>query len=249
MVAVEPIPGAPAATTSIGGKQALVIADYHAGIEAALSYERGVELQSQAEARRSQLTNLIDQTGATRLIILGDLMHSIGGPGGAERGEVEVLIESLPEQVSVTLIKGNHDGDIESWVPEVSVTPGNGTVLDDLGLVHGHSWPARAVLEAEVVCVGHEHPCVRLEDTVGGTKVERVWLRGPADREIFGDRHEDLDWQDPEIIVFPAFNQVVGGTWINVDEQDFLAPFLPEALTRGEAFLLDGTRLGDYRQI
>jgi hypothetical protein len=36
---------------------------------------------------------------------------------------------------------------------------------------------------------------------------------------------------------------------VNVAGQDFLAPFLPDALADAEAYLLDGTRLGDYRRV
>ena len=103
---------------------------------------------------------------------------------------------------------------------------------------------------ADVVCVGHEHPTVRLEDAVGGRRIERAWLRGPLSAEAFED-HLDGETADVdgELVVFPAFNDLVGGTWVNVPGQAFLAPFLPEGLADGEAFLLDGTRLGDYRTI
>jgi len=49
--------------------------------------------------------------------------------------------------------------------------------------------------------------------------------------------------------VFPAFNDRSGGTWVNVEGESFLAPFLPEALPAGDAYLLNGTRLGDFRRI
>ncbi len=48
----------------------------------------------------------------------------------------------------------------------------------------------------------------------------------------------------PDIVVFPAFNDTSGGTWVNVPGQGFLSPFLPGGLADGEAYLLDGTRLG-----
>jgi len=52
-------------------------------------------------------------------------------------------------------------------------------------------------------------------------------------------------------VVFPAFNGRSGGTWVNVEGQGFLAPFLPAALVgdRTDAYLLDGTRLGPYRSV
>jgi putative SbcD/Mre11-related phosphoesterase len=245
MVSVDPVPNSPAAVAETGEERVLVLADFHAGLEDALRYERGVHVESGAPDRRDRLLSLVDATRPDRLVVLGDLMHSIGGPGGAERGEIEVLIESL--SVPVTVVKGNHDGDIESWV-EATVTGGDGCRIGDVGFVHGHTWPASAVLEADVVCMGHEHPCVRLTDEVGGSRVERVWLRGDLSREAFDERFDSLDWRDPGLVVFPAFNDRCGGTWVN-ERQDFLAPFLPAALPSAQAYLLNGTRLGDYRRV
>jgi len=250
MVSVEPVPDEPAAVAEGDGDRALVVADYHAGIERAIAVEHGVEIDSRADRRRERLLSLLDRTDPDRVVFLGDLMHSIGDPGGAERGEIEVLFEHLPA-VPVTLVKGNHDGGIEDWVDGVDVTDSRGVCLGDVGFVHGHTWPAPAVIETEVVCVGHEHPCVRLTDEVGGSRIERVWLRGPLHREPFDQRPgaDDLDWRDPDAIVFPAFNELAGGTWVNLPDQSFLAPFFPEALDGADAYLLDGTRLGDYRTV
>ncbi len=256
MALVEPVSGEPAALADLGEERALVIAEFHAGIEAALRHENGVEVASRAEKRREDVHRLLDESNADRLVILGDFMHSIGGPGGAERGEIEVFLEGL--SVPVTVVKGNHDGDIESIVesarsprtpgsiPDVTVTPGGGCRLGNVGFCHGHGWPTPEVLGARTVCVGHEHPQIRLTDEVGGSRTERVWLRGALDRNAFAD-HAGA-WTDTDLIVFPAFNDLVGGTWVNVG-RDFLCPFLPDGLVDGEAYLLDGTRLGPYDEV
>lgn len=257
MTHVEPVPGEPAAVATVDGERALIVADYHAGIEAALRYERGVQVPSRADTRRETLLYLLELTDPTRLIVLGDLMHSIGDPGGAERGELEVLFESLPPDLAVTLVKGNHDGSIETWLERVDVVPGSGVRLGDVGVCHGHTWPAPDLLAdgVEVVCLGHEHPCVRLEDRVGGSRVERAWLRGTLDHAGFADQpaYESVALETrstlPSVVVFPAFNDLTGGTWVNVPGQSFLAPFLPDGLNCGEAYLLDGTRLGPYQSI
>lgn len=253
MTSIEPVPGEPAAVADPDGERALVVADYHAGIESWLRHEEGVHLDSRAEARRERLLTLVEQLGPDRVVFLGDLAHFYGGPHGAERGEIEVLLESLA--IPSTIVKGNHDGGIETITDDgrfpaaVEVAGTDGIRLDATGFVHGHTWPAPEILEAEVVCVGHEHPFVALEDEVGGRRVEPVWLRGPLDPAPFEGRYDDLDWRDPELVVFPAFNDLVGGTWVNVEDQDFLAPFLPDGLSSADAYLLDGTRLGDFRRV
>ena len=250
---VEPVPGEPAAVADAAGERVLLLADYHAGIEVGLRRE-GVELDSHADERIDHLLALLDRTDPDRLVVLGDLGHALGDPWHQERDELEELLRAVRERVPATLVKGNHDGDVEALVAdlgvEVTVTPTSGARLGELGVAHGHTWPSPEVLAADVVCVGHEHPEVRLEDEVGGRRLERVWLRGTLDPAPFREFHDEPDLDmDGELVVFPAFNELSGGTWINVPGQEFLAPFLPEGLADGEAYLLDGTRLGPYRDV
>jgi putative SbcD/Mre11-related phosphoesterase len=237
---IEPVPDAPAATADLGGERALVVADYHAGIEVALRYD-GVEVDSRADDRRERLLDLVGRTGAERVVVCGDLAHDIGRPAGEERAELAALLEALP--VPLTLVRGNHDGEIDEAV-DIDVTDGEGVLLGEVGFAHGHTWPGEAALSGDTLCVGHEHPAVRIEDSVGGSRVERVWLRGGLDAAAFAGPVEA-----DELVVLPAFNDLSGGTWVNVPGQAFLSPFLPEGLTDGQAYLLDGTRLGAYGSV
>jgi len=248
---VEPVHGHPAATVTAGGQRLLVVADYHAGIEAVLRND-GVAIESRGERRRSQLLSLLAETGADRLIVLGDLSHAIGEPWDAERTELAALFGAV--DVPVTLVKGNHDGVVEPLLselaPDVTVTDPGGTRIGDVGFAHGHTWPGTEVLAAGTLCLGHEHPTVRLEDEVGGRRFERVWLRGALEPGPFRSHYDGrADVAAADLVVFPAFNDLSGGTWINVPGSAFLSPFLPEALPDGEAYLLDGTRLGGYRDL
>lgn len=254
MALVEPVPDAPAAVATLDEERALLIADYHAGIEEGLRYERGVELESNADERRERLLGLLDRAAPDRLVVLGDLVHRIGDPRGIEKEELTAVVDAVTDRVPLTLVPGNHDVGVEDVVGDrIDVLPADGGRIGDVGLAHGHTWPAPTAIAGDVLCVGHEHPTVRLTDEVGGSRVERAWLRGPLREETFADGlgidPGGLAWNDPELIVVPAFNERSGGTWINVAEQSFLAPFLPEGLVDGQAYLLDGTRLGDYRRI
>lgn len=251
MVLVEPIPGEPAAVADADGVRTLVVADYHAGIENALRYEQGVELDSNATERRERVLSMLAESDAEQLLFLGDIAYSVGQAKGVEREEIETLMDELTSRVPVSLVKGNHDGVIEPILgPEVQVHPSEGVRIGDVGFTHGHTWPSREVLAADAICIGHEHPQIRLEDTVGGSRVERVWLRGSLERKPFARYYsDDIEWNDPELVVFPAYNDLSGGTWVNVTGQEFLSPFLPHALPDGEAYLLDGTRLGRYRDV
>jgi putative SbcD/Mre11-related phosphoesterase len=247
---VEPIANTPAATVDTDGQRLLVVADYHAGIETVLKSE-GVELDPGGDHRRERVLGLVDQTAPDKLVVLGDLVHAIGDPWDAERRELETLFDAL--DIPVTVVKGNHDGDIEGFLDslehDVRVTPSSGIRVGKIGFAHGHTWPAERVLSADIVCIGHEHPHVRLEDSVGGHRKERVWLRGPLAADAFEGHTEDVADIDGELVVCPAFNDLSGGTWVNVEGQSFLSPFLPEGLATGDAYLLDGTRLGAYQSV
>ncbi|MFB6104336.1 MAG: metallophosphoesterase [Halobacteriaceae archaeon] len=245
MAAVDPVPDAPAAITHFDDERALVIADYHAGIEAALR-AAGVELASGGSDRRERVLSLLRSTGADRLLVVGDLGHTIGAPDGSELEELETLVDAL--SVPVTLVPGNHDAGLGAAL-DIEVTAADGVRRGDIGFVHGHSWPSAEVLTAPVVCVGHEHPMVRLEDEVGGSHVDRVWLRGALDPTPFGKHGTPVPEDPGELVVIPAFNDRSGGTWVNVEDQEFLAPFLPDALPTGHAYLLDGTDLGPFRNL
>lgn len=250
-MSIEPIPGEPAAVAESDATRLLVIADYHAGIEEGLRRE-GVELASRAAKRRESLQSLVAETAPDRLVVLGDLGHTIGTPSGDERTELEDLLEVLAGRVQTTVVRGNHDGDIEEVLGNtdgVTITPGHGVRIGSLGFAHGHTWPSPDVLAAETLCVGHEHPVVRLEDEVGGGRRERAWLRGGVDPAPFRAFHHDGVSVPDELVVVPAFNDRSGGTWVNVDGQDFLSPFLPDAFEETQAYLLDGTRLGRYRRV
>jgi metallophosphoesterase superfamily enzyme len=243
---VEPVLGEPVAVADCGVERAVVVADYHAGIEVGLRWD-GVEVRSRADERRERLLGLLDDAEPDRVVFLGDLGDGIGEPEGAERKELEALFAAVTDRAAVTVTKGNHDGDVEAVTDgfsAVSIADGTGTRVGDVGFCHGHTWPAEEVLAAPTVCTAHEHPLVALEDEVGGRRTERAWLRGRLDPDGFpaygccGDR----------LVVCPAYNDLSGGTLVNAADA-FLSPFLPEGLADADAYLLDGTRLGPYRAV
>ncbi len=243
---VEPVPGEPAAVADCGTARALVVADYHAGIEVGLRWD-GVEVRSRADERREDLLALVEGTDPDRVVFLGDLGDGIGEPSGAERAELEALFGAVTARAAVTVTKGNHDGDIEAVTDgfeDVAIVDGPGTRIGDVGFCHGHTWPAEEVVAAPTVCTAHEHPLVALEDDVGGRRTERAWLRGRVDPEGF----PEYDRYGDRMVVCPAYNDLSGGTLVNAEDA-FLSPFLPGGLADGEAFLLDGTRLGPYREV
>ena len=238
----------PMALADCGVETALVVADYHAGLEVGLRRD-GVEIRSHADERRERLCRVLASSDADRVVFFGDLGDAIGEPTREEREELNALVEAVTARVSVTAVKGNHDGALEGvlgGIEAVEVIDAPGIRLGDVGFCHGHTWPAPEVVAAPTLCTAHEHPQVRLEDEVGGSRTERVWLRGRLDPRGFAD--QGYEETGERLVVCPAYNDLSGGTYVN-ESDGFLSPYLPEGMANGEAYLLDGTRLGPYRKL
>lgn len=252
---IQPVQGEPAALVTTPTARLVVVADIHAGIESALRYERGVELPSAATSRRRRLLGYCLDTDPDRVVLLGDIGHSIAAPRGAESAELVTLLTVLASRWPVTVTPGNHDGDLSAWLadspaidPEVrsaiTVSAPDGTVIDGVGFLHGHTWPHPSVVAQPLICAAHEHPAIRLFDSVGGSVRSRAWLRATVERTALTD-DGDIDGTT-RLVIFPAFNDRSGSTWLSDDTSEFLSPYLPAVLQQGEvrAYLLDGTDVG-----
>ena len=140
----------------------LLVADAHFG--KAVSFRlRGVPVpQGTTTETLQRLTDALEQTKATRLIFLGDFLHS----AEAHAAPTQRALQHWREQhthLDITLVRGNHDdraGDPPhrlgiNVVDEPLLMPGS---LVPLALCH---YP-QTVLGAYVLA-GHAHPCVTLK--------------------------------------------------------------------------------------
>jgi len=157
------------------GESALLVADYHAGYEAGLRYERGVDVPSRAPGRRERLLALLERTDPDRLVVLGDLMHSIGdraGPNAANsrccRSPLQPISRSPSSRETTTVESkpGSRTATISGrrspWSRRRNRSAISASVTAHLALPERSSRARWSV--------GHEHPCVRLEDEVGGSR-------------------------------------------------------------------------------
>lgn len=218
----------------------LIIADLHIGIEHGLS-KTGVKIPSQIQKMEDRILGLLSSTNSKSLIILGDLKHNIPRSSLQEYREIPELVDELSGRANVTLVKGNHDGNIERIVPGVEVV--KHLEIGDALLTHGHSWPEE--VNFGHVIMGHNHPCIEFEDEFGRRSREAAWIRTRFNEKI-------RDFYDlkmsPEVVIMPAFNDLISGNPFNRGGQkDLLGPFFKKEtidLTDAKAYLLDGTFLG-----
>jgi hypothetical protein len=180
------------------------------------------------------------------LLILGDVKHKIPSVSYREDREIPPFLETLlREYRSLTIIAGNHDGGLSAILPEgVQAVAGRGTKLEDVGVCHGHVWPAREAMSGSKLVMGHIHPSVLLTDTLGSKSNEKCWVRAGFKRKQVLERYPSCP---NELIVVPAFNPLLTGTPVNRASSARLGPVFRNALVDEEGlvvYLLDGSNLG-----
>ena len=254
---VVPIYGTPALVVSIGRERTLVVADLHLGLEGELA-SKGVSLPSQIPKVKERLLELIKRRNPDRLIFLGDVKHNVPIASWQEWRELPGFFEELTKLVRVEVIRGNHDGGLEGMVPKsVVIHSAKGIVLGKrkrIGLMHGHTWPSPELLNTKLLVVAHNHPAVEFRDELGGRTVESIWLRAKLDASKFPKKiREQIKGELPELLVMPAFSELVGGAVVNRGiPKEYIGPMFKAGavkLEKAEVYLLDGTFLDKVRDL
>lgn len=246
------MPGRPVLRLEAPGERPiLVVSDLHLGLGGSERVGLGAPEASARTMARS-LIEASESAGAGRLIIAGDVKHPIVGTPRPLRPVLFDFFGRLLESgLTVEVVLGNHDVGLVRHLPsEVVVHSAQGTVVEGVGVFHGHRWPSNAVLTAERIVAGHLHPGYRLAPTSeDGQGKRRCWVRvafppsaPPPKRPR---RHAPL--RAREMVVLPAYNPVAGTEALNRRRpspgRSFLfARFL--ALGEARAYLFDGTDLG-----
>jgi putative SbcD/Mre11-related phosphoesterase len=233
---------------------ALVISDLHLGIEKEMA-ARGFMLPSYTLRMIERIRKIAEDTGSRRIIVLGDVKHSVGKVEDIDWQIIPSFFETLLDMFSdVVVLPGNHDGNISKLLPrKVRLFPAEGVVIQAggirFGLAHGHAWPTKEAIESGNLIIGHSHFSFEVRDRMGVRSRELVWLS--ADYDIKGlalsaGYKTDVNGKG-KVVVMPQFNRIVGGQPINSEGSTEFGPVLSSRyvdIQNAEIFLLDGTRVG-----
>ena len=242
---LKPIPDEPAVLVN---DTVLAIADTHIGIEVELNLA-GIFLPSQTGKMIQRLRNIVEETKAEKVVILGDVKHYIPATAALERRDLPLFFEALLKMVKeVHIAVGNHDALIRPYVPkEVKFHPPGGFVIDDIGFAHGHEWPFPSVLRSKSLLMGHNHPAVVMIDDLGGRTFRPAWVRYRFRKHVKGRRS-----MPREGLLVPSFNELCGGVAVNDLNTRLLGPLVTEKvanLSTANVHLLDGTYLGHLEDL
>jgi DNA ligase-associated metallophosphoesterase len=144
-------------------ERTLLVSDLHLGKEATFC---GGGIPVPRGATRSTLrgvAGMIAQSGAEKVVILGDLFHARSSLADDVRSNFEGFLSDHPD-VDMTLVCGNHDdstGVLPAQWPMRIVRP-----PWDLGGVTLHHFPGPPSDGASLRIAGHTHPAFRIADRI-----------------------------------------------------------------------------------
>jgi len=256
----------------VEGKERMLLAtDFHLGIEYELA-KMGINIPYQTERFLRDFLALVREHKPDRVILLGDVKHGVPITSFQEKREIPQFFSALLEEVDhVDVARGNHDGNIQHLIPDgVEIHPSRGFLVGEeykVAVAHGHAWPYPRLLSADLIVMGHNHPTVRLNTPLGIRISRRAWVRGRPDTtrlarayldqkniKAEGDpvqafeEHFEVEMGEPQMVILPTFNDLMGGLPVNADApKSLLGPLFRTGIVDVEDFdvyLLDGTFLG-----
>jgi putative SbcD/Mre11-related phosphoesterase len=232
---ITPLPPHSAAMIRTKKVRVMVVADLHIGWEMALS-KRGIHVPTQTPKLLSKLTSFISEYKPEKLIVLGDVKHTVASAEIGEWHDVPDFFNELKRQIrEIHVIRGNHDGNLEPLLPEnIKLWPSTGITLGDIGLFHGNQWPSPTLLKCKTLVMGHVHPVVAFRDPAGFRIIKQVWIKANCNSaqltQVLLQKHkieientsEETLWghykvkpKTSQLFIMPSFNDFLGGRPLN----------------------------------
>ena len=199
-------------------ERTLAISDLHLGYEGALQ-EAGVAIpRRQKGIMLERLERLLRQYEPEKLIVDGDFKHEFSRNLEDEWKDVQDVLDFLYKRTVPVLVRGNHDNYLMQILAKKGLDLHRKYELGGFTFVHGHDDPG----VSGPLVLGHEHPAVKLRDSVGATFSLPAFVV--------------LD----DLILLPAFSPLALG--VDVTERPKLSPLLQDRdLSNARVFALDDT--------
>lgn len=171
----------------------LLVADLHLG-KAAAFRRAGIPVpEGSAQRDLARLVRLVQETAATRLLVLGDLFHARSGCTERVFAEFTAARRSITG-TEVVLVPGNHDRAVGRLPPDLGIDSAPPTVDEPpFHFVHEPGTPPPEPRRTCFSVAGHLHPTVSIGAPSGDRVTERCFVAETA------------------LLILPAFGSFTGG--------------------------------------
>lgn len=198
----------------------LAVSDLQLGFEAVLQSEGVTVPGSQYPRIEAAIGEMLEATGAERLLFNGDIKHEFSRPLQQEWSEVVSLLDFIAaKKVEPIFVKGNHDNYIAKILRARHIRIRDYFFEGGFLFVHGHKpledyadFPKFRGYKALVI--GHVHPAVSIRDEIGVPRKFKCVLKGTFNKKL--------------IIVLPSISPLAAGYDVTKEEADdeFVSPIL-----------------------
>lgn len=241
-----------------------------------------IPTKTQTQLLITKLKRIVKRVKPTDLIILGDVKHSVPTISPLEWHVVPMFFEKFRDfPLHIVMGNHDSKAQIEGLsTRNVIFHPAQGFTIElqkrneitKVGLFHGHSWPGKELFNVDFLIMAHNHPAVEFKDELNVRTYEPAWIRAHWDKakviraylkylnikkpkkpeEILKQKFKIIVKGNPEILIMPAFNDLIRGIPFNQKDAKFIGPLLKSNclnIEDAEVILLDGTILGKLKEI
>lgn len=225
---------------------AIICSDLHLGYEGVMA-DKGTFLPKVNLKRiKKFLKEAVKQTGATRIIIDGDIKNEFSQVHLEEFNEFKELVDYLRDDLKlekITLVKGNHDNFVDRVRPGLGIEIfGEEALINNILFFHGEGLPKAKSYGALIM--GHVHPAITIGNSLGKREKLHCFLYGKTNKKS-------------DIVVLPAMNYFAEGVGVNREDISVMAPVFKtiadvrkmHAFVIGEGETLDFGTIGELSMI
>jgi putative SbcD/Mre11-related phosphoesterase len=206
-------------------ERTFVVADLHLGYEAEARAEGAGVPSTQYKTIEKRIGAILKRYEPARLVVAGDLKHSLGRNRRQEWDEVNALLDILDGRCEPVVLRGNHDNFLSAILRRRDIEMRDSLRIGQLTAAHGHAGvrrPAKGWL-----AIGHEHPSLRVRDELGARAGAPCFLWSSSER----------------IVVLPAFSPISFGRNVAAPDAEPLSPMLKSFGGYSAAAISDGELL------
>ena len=198
----------PALIAHVSGKDYLVVADLHIGMEISLS-SRGIHVFNSTERMAERINHILHEFSINSLIILGDVKDSVLYPENPEARLLKGFFDRL-RVAEIKIIAGNHDAHLSDIIGHDVYKE---LIIGNVGFLHGNRKPDEKMMKLDYMISAHEHVAVRIVEKSGAVYEQKAWAIYKLDRKKAESSYKDFN-KNIRLISMPAFNDLIMGTTV-----------------------------------